>query len=76
MDTADDEQQRREAADEIQRDHARWIVLYGTYTRQYVAFPLFGAPPGTVLSHAQPGELVRKMQEAEAYFAPPGTSST
>jgi hypothetical protein len=71
MDAAEDEDQRRATADELQRDHRRWLVLYGTYTRQYVAFPLFAAPPGTVLSHAQPGELVRQMQKAEARYAPP-----
>jgi hypothetical protein len=71
MDTADYEQQCRETADGLQRDHSQWIVLYGTYTRQYVAFPLFGAPPGTVLSHAQPGELVRQMQKAQARYVPP-----
>jgi hypothetical protein len=71
MDAADDEQQRRDTADGLQREHSRWLVLYGTYTRQYVAFPLFGAPRGTVLSHAQPGELVRQMQKAEARYVPP-----
>jgi hypothetical protein len=46
-------------------------MLFGTYTRQYVAFPLFGAPRGTVLGHAVPGELVRQMQKAEARFISP-----
>jgi hypothetical protein len=71
MDAADEEDQRRANADELQRDHPRWFVLYGTYTQQYVAFPLFAAPPGTVLSHTQPGELVRQLQKAEARFVPP-----
>jgi hypothetical protein len=70
MDAAGDEQQHRDTADGLQRDHPRWLVLYGTYTRQYVAFPLFSAPRGTILSNAQPGALARQIQKAEARFLP------
>lgn len=71
MDAVDDEHQRRDAAIGLERDHPRWLVVYGAYTRQYVAFPRFDAPRGTVLSHAKPGELVREMQKTEARFIPP-----
>jgi hypothetical protein len=71
MDAADDEIQHRDTAAGLQRDHPRWLVVYGTYTRQYVAFPLFTAPPGTILSNGKPGELVRQMQKTEARFVPP-----
>jgi hypothetical protein len=70
MDAAHHEQQRRRTAEELQRDHPRWLVVYGIYTQQYVAFPLFDAPPGTVLSTADPGELVRQIQKIEARFVP------
>ena len=71
MDAIDDEHQRRDMATGLERDHPRWLVVYGVYTRQYVAFPRFDAPSGTILSAGMPGELVRRMQRTEARFAPP-----
>ncbi len=71
MDAADDETRRRDLAAELERDHPRWLVLYGIYSHQFVAFPRFTAPPGTVLSAVQPGELVRRMEKTEARFVPP-----
>jgi len=43
-------------------------VIWGIYTRQYVAFPLFGAPPGTILADGCPETLTRRIQAADRAF--------
>lgn len=55
----------RAAAARLQRDHRNWLVLWGCYTHNYVAFPLFPAPRGTILTAATPGEMTAKMRRAE-----------
>jgi hypothetical protein len=39
--------------------------MWGCYTHCYVAFPLFPAPRGTVLTAASPDEMAAKMRRAE-----------
>ena len=55
----------REQASEIQQQLPGWMVLYGTYTKEFVAFPLFDAPPGTILTAAYPPALINRMRQAE-----------
>jgi hypothetical protein len=55
----------RAAAAQLQRDHKNWLVLWGCYTHSYVAFPLFPAPRGTILTAATPGEMAGKMRREE-----------
>ena len=53
------------AAAQLQRDHKHWLVMWGCYTRTYIAFPLFAAPRGTILTAAAPAEMVAKMRRQE-----------
>lgn len=55
----------RAAAARLQHDHKNWLVLWGCYTHSYVAFPLFSAPRGTILTAATPGEMTGKMRREE-----------
>jgi hypothetical protein len=55
----------RMAAAQLQRDHEHWLVLWGCYTRSYIAFPLFHAPRGTILTASAPGDMVTKMRREE-----------
>lgn len=55
----------RRAAAQLQHDHERWLVMWGCYTHSYVAFPLFRAPRGTVLTAATPAEMAAKMRREE-----------
>jgi hypothetical protein len=56
----------RAAAAAIERDHRpNWVVMWGAHSRLLWAFPLFSAPPGTVLSAPVPAELVAAMRQAE-----------
>jgi hypothetical protein len=54
-----------EQAREIEQRQPGWIVVYGIYSKEYVAFPLFPAPPGTILTAAYPPALITRMQRAE-----------
>jgi hypothetical protein len=53
------------AAAQLQHDHRNWLVMWGCYTHTYIAFPLFHAPHGTVLTATAPGEMVAKMRRQE-----------
>lgn len=55
----------RAAAARLQHDHGNWLVLWGCYTHSYVAFPLFSAPRGTILTASTPGEMTAKMRREE-----------
>lgn len=55
----------RAAAARLQHDHKNWLVLWGCYTHSYVAFPLFSAPRGTILTATTPAEMSGKMRREE-----------
>lgn len=55
----------RETACQLELRRPGWMVLWGAYSKQYVAFPLFAAPPGTILAAAYPPALESRMQAAE-----------
>ena len=55
----------REAAHAIEQQPPGWMVLYGLYSHQFVAFPLFPAPRGTILTAAYPPALITRIQQAE-----------
>jgi hypothetical protein len=60
-----DEHEGRETAREIEAQRPGWMVVWGTYTKEYVAFPLFHAPGGTVVIAVYPEALVARMEAAE-----------
>jgi hypothetical protein len=49
----------------IGQDFPDWLVIWGTYTRQFVAFPLFAAPPGAFVTANRPGALITRMRNTE-----------
>ena len=61
----DDLDGNRQYAREIEQQQPGWIVLYGNYSKEYVAFPLFAAPPGTVLTASYPPALITRIQQTE-----------
>ena len=54
-----------DTAKAIQAAHPDWLVMWGVFTHQYVAFPLFHAPAGSIVQSASPERLVRRMRHAE-----------
>jgi len=60
----------KQAARRLEADNPRWIVLFGDYSRQFVAFPRFDVPTGTVLSALYPDALPPRMRRIEAKARP------
>ena len=56
----------RETARRLEHDNPGWIVVFGVYSRQFVAFPRFPAPPRTVVAAFYPAALPARMREVEA----------
>ncbi|HLI37591.1 MAG TPA: hypothetical protein VKV80_09650 [Streptosporangiaceae bacterium] len=52
-------------ADKLQEQNPAWLIIWGTWTREFVAFPLFHVPPGSFIAHKDPRELARRMRETE-----------
>ena len=59
-----DPDQRRAAA-RIAQHSPQWVVIWGTHTRLYWAFPRFHATPGTIITAPGTAELTTRMQQTE-----------
>jgi hypothetical protein len=55
----------RMAAVRLQREYRHWMIMWGCYTRTYVAFPLFHAPRDTILTATVPDEMAAKILRHE-----------
>ena len=58
----------------IERDFPHWLVMWGPYSREFWAYPLFNAPRGTIAHSPNPNELasdMRTMQMSRANGAAP-----
>lgn len=60
-----DDQKARAIAEAIERENPGWIVVFGVYSRQFVCFPRFHVPHGTVLISWSPWDVPRRMREIE-----------
>jgi len=58
----------RETARRLELDNPGWIVVFGAYTRQFVAFPRFRAPARTIIAAMYPAALPARMREVEGRF--------
>jgi hypothetical protein len=57
--------QEHATAARIQRGNSRWLILWGTHSRRYFAFPRFSTPPGTIITAPAAPELLDHMRQAE-----------
>ena len=64
--TPGDAAEMKRVAERLESDNPRWIVLFGDYSREFVAFPRFAAPRGTVVAARYPGALPARMRAVEA----------
>ena len=55
----------REIARRLEAESPNWLVLCGAYTHQFVAFPRFDAPQGTIVTAIYPDALVGRTREVE-----------
>lgn len=51
--------------EEMESENPLWIIVFGVYTRQFVAFPRFDAPKGTIAVALYPPALTGKMRDIE-----------
>jgi hypothetical protein len=61
---SDDEDECRSIAVEIQRKRPGWMILFGCYSRHFVAFPLFALRRRVIVTARYPDALVARMDEA------------
>jgi hypothetical protein len=66
----------RRIAGRLGEDNPSWIVLFGIYSRQFVAFPRFDVPMGTVVAARYPATLPPRMRRIESRALPAGTPTT
>jgi hypothetical protein len=57
---------QHERAARISQVFPLWLILWGTWSRRYWAYPRFRAPRGTILQAADPGDLVAQMRQVQA----------
>jgi len=55
----------REAAERTERENPGWIVVFGVFTRQFVCFPKFPAPAGTIITALYPDAIPPRMRIIE-----------
>lgn len=67
-----DENAGRRTARRIEREHPNWIIHYGIYTKEYVAFPRFRTPEVIRLESRDPENLGPRMRDTEQYLGLPG----
>jgi hypothetical protein len=60
-----------ETAESISHHHPLWLVIWGTASRRYWAFPWFNVPQGTILNERDPRELLTRMRQTELRYLPP-----
>lgn len=42
-----------------------WYIMWGAYSRELWAYPMFGVPAGTIVHSADPNDLAEMMRAAE-----------
>lgn len=60
--------EHKEQAAKLGQDNPQWLVIWGTFSHEFVAFPLFRVPQGTILCCRSGPELVRRMGQTEEIY--------
>jgi hypothetical protein len=58
-------------AENMDRERPQWAVLYGCYTRQFIAFPLFAMQQRVIVVAYYPDALTARMYDAERLWRIP-----
>ncbi len=64
-DVPGDVAEMKRMAGQMEEDNPRWIVLFGEYSRQFVAFPRFKVRSGTVVAACYAKALPPRMRAVE-----------
>jgi hypothetical protein len=65
---ANDDDVCRAIAEQIQQARPQWLVLWGSWSRRFWAFPLFEMRPRMLVHASSPDALVDRLDEAERRF--------
>jgi hypothetical protein len=68
-------EQRRTAA-RIARHNPQWVVIWGTASREFWAFPVFQVPAGIIAHHGDSAVLTRQMLQIQTAVAYQGHRQT
>lgn len=70
------ERDGRAAAEELQAQRPQWIIMYGCYTHQFVAWPKFAVTRRVIISVYYPDALIDRLDRAERAYRihPPNNS--
>jgi hypothetical protein len=63
--TQDRELAMLRTAAKLETDNPLWIVVFGVYSRQFIAFPRFNVPIGTMATARYPAALPGRMRRIE-----------
>lgn len=63
--TDDYELEMLRTAEKLEADNPLWIIVFGVYSRQFVAFPRFAVPAGTMVTALYPPALEERMRQLE-----------
>ena len=63
--SASDDDASREAAERTEHENPGWIVVFGVFTREFVCFPRFAAPAGTIVTALYPDAIPPRMRKIE-----------
>jgi hypothetical protein len=55
----------RGIARKLENENPLWIVLFGYYSKQFIGFPRFIAPQGTIIAVSHPSAMPGRMREIE-----------
>jgi hypothetical protein len=62
---------QRRAAARLTHRHPGWLILWGTWSREFWAFPTFDVPPGTLIHAPTTTALQALMNHTELVTRPP-----
>ena len=63
--SASDDDASRQAAERTERENPGWIVVFGVFTKEFVCFPRFAAPDGTIITALYPDAIPPRMRKIE-----------
>lgn len=61
----DDDNSCRATAEQINQDHPHWLVIYGSYSKLFWAYPLFEMRRRLLVRAVYPDALIARMYQAE-----------
>lgn len=56
----------RQLAARLGKAFPHWHIMWGAWSRQFWAYPLFRAPRGTIAHSSDPGDVAAQMRQVQA----------